>query len=99
VVADTFTIVWRKVDELPPGVEASLWVYGMARNVLAEVGQRGLTAEFRRVVVHEGGYTVEPLAADQVGGDWIVFRAIPGREGVVRLEVTAERQTGLEYAD
>lgn len=68
-------------------------------DVLGEVGKRGLSAEFRRVVVHEGGYTVEQLAADQVGGDWIVFRAIPAREGVVGLEVTAERQTGLEYAD
>ncbi|MFF0250283.1 hypothetical protein ACWEU6_15675 [Streptosporangium sandarakinum] len=68
-------------------------------DVLAEVGKHGLSAEFRRVVVHEGGYTVEPLAADQVGGDWIVFKVIPAREGVVGLEVTAERQTGLEYAD
>ncbi|MGW0060070.1 hypothetical protein ACWDTT_09100 [Streptosporangium sandarakinum] len=68
-------------------------------DVLAEFGKHGLSAEFRRVVVHEGGYTVEPLAADQVGGDWIVFKVIPAREGVVGLEVTAERQTGLEYAD
>ncbi|MGW0204009.1 hypothetical protein, partial [Nonomuraea sp. NPDC003201] len=50
-------------------------------------------------MVHQGGDTVEPLAADQVGGDWIVFRAALAREGVVRLEITAERQTGLEYAD
>ncbi|NUW42566.1 hypothetical protein [Nonomuraea rhodomycinica] len=68
-------------------------------DVLAEVGKRGLAAEFRLVVVHEGGYTVEPLAADEVGGDWIVFKATPARAGVVTLEVTAERQTGLQYAD
>ncbi|MGA4988322.1 hypothetical protein [Nonomuraea bangladeshensis] len=67
--------------------------------VLDEVGRRGLGAEFRRVLVHEGGYAVEPLAADQVGGDWIVFKAVPARAGVVGLEVTAERQTGLQYAD
>ncbi|MGW4964464.1 RNA polymerase sigma factor [Nonomuraea sp. NPDC004186] len=36
VVAETFVIVWRKIDELPPGAEARLWVYGVARNVLAE---------------------------------------------------------------
>ncbi|MGW5162981.1 hypothetical protein ACWEPN_46520 [Nonomuraea wenchangensis] len=67
--------------------------------VLDEVGRRGLGVEFRRVVVHEGGYKVEPLAADQAGGDWIVFKAVPARAGVVGLEVTAERQAGLEYAD
>ncbi|MGW4964465.1 hypothetical protein ACWEPL_45210 [Nonomuraea sp. NPDC004186] len=81
--------------EPPTGVKVS---GRTVDDVLAEVGKRGLTAEFRRVVVHEGGYTVEPLAADQVGGDWIVFRVTPAREGVVCLEVTAERQTGLEYA-
>ncbi|NUW35981.1 hypothetical protein HTZ77_31860 [Nonomuraea sp. SMC257] len=68
-------------------------------DVLAEVTKRGLAAEFRRVVVHEGGYEVKPLAADEVGGDWIVFKVTPARAGVVTLEVTAERQTGLAYVD
>ncbi|GAA2268690.1 hypothetical protein GCM10010149_06930 [Nonomuraea roseoviolacea subsp. roseoviolacea] len=68
-------------------------------DVLAEVRKRGLAAEFRLVVVHEGGYEVKPLAADEVGDDWIVFKVTPAREGVVTLEVTAERQGGLEYAD
>ncbi|MFD1938890.1 MULTISPECIES: RNA polymerase sigma factor [Nonomuraea] len=35
VVAETFAIAWRKIDELPPGAEARLWLYGVARNVLA----------------------------------------------------------------
>ncbi len=32
VVAGTFVIIWRKIDELPPGAEARLWVYGVARS-------------------------------------------------------------------
>ncbi|SEG19507.1 RNA polymerase sigma-70 factor, ECF subfamily [Nonomuraea solani] len=35
VVAETFTIAWRRMDDLPSGEEATLWLYGVARNVLA----------------------------------------------------------------
>ncbi|TDD11395.1 RNA polymerase sigma factor [Nonomuraea deserti] len=35
VVAETFAIVWRRIDALPPGEQAPLWLYGVARNVLA----------------------------------------------------------------
>ncbi|MER6580114.1 RNA polymerase sigma factor [Nonomuraea sp. NPDC001023] len=35
VVAETFTVAWRRVDELPEGPEATLWLYGVARKVLA----------------------------------------------------------------
>jgi RNA polymerase sigma-70 factor (ECF subfamily) len=35
VVADTFLVAWRRRSHLPPGDEARLWLYGVARNVLA----------------------------------------------------------------
>lgn len=35
VVAETFAIAWRRMDALPAGAEARLWLYGVARNVLA----------------------------------------------------------------
>ncbi|MEU3169363.1 sigma-70 family RNA polymerase sigma factor [Streptosporangium sp. NPDC006930] len=35
VVAETFTTAWRRVDELPEGEEATLWLYGVARKILA----------------------------------------------------------------
>jgi RNA polymerase sigma-70 factor (ECF subfamily) len=34
VVAETFLIAWRKLDKLPQGDEARLWLFGVARNVL-----------------------------------------------------------------
>jgi RNA polymerase sigma factor (sigma-70 family) len=34
-VAETFTIAWRRVDELPAGDGALPWLYGVARRVLA----------------------------------------------------------------
>ncbi|MER7134470.1 RNA polymerase sigma factor [Streptosporangium saharense] len=31
VVAETFTVAWRRIAEVPPGREALLWLYGVAR--------------------------------------------------------------------
>ena len=35
VVADTFTIAWRRLPEVPDGDAALPWLYGVARRVLA----------------------------------------------------------------
>lgn len=59
VVADTFLVAWRRIDELPSGDEARLWLYGVARRVLAnqrrgasrrqQLGER-LRDDLRRVL-------------------------------------------------
>lgn len=30
VVADVFAVAWRRFDDVPPGSEARLWLYGVA---------------------------------------------------------------------
>lgn len=35
VVADTFLTAWRRLDQAPEGTEVRLWLYGVARMVLA----------------------------------------------------------------
>lgn len=35
VVAETMLTAWRKLPEVPAGAEAQLWLYGVARRVLA----------------------------------------------------------------
>lgn len=35
VVAETFTVAWRRIDDVPPGEIARPWLYGVARRVLA----------------------------------------------------------------
>jgi RNA polymerase sigma factor (sigma-70 family) len=35
VVAETFLIAWRRLDQLPPGSDARPWLYGIARRTLA----------------------------------------------------------------
>ena len=34
-LAEIFLVVWRKIDAVPPGEEARLWLYSVARNVVA----------------------------------------------------------------
>jgi len=35
VIAETFLTAWRRLDDIPPDPEARLWLYGVARRVLA----------------------------------------------------------------
>jgi RNA polymerase sigma factor (sigma-70 family) len=35
VFAETFLIAWRRLDDLPPGQQARMWLYGTARRTLA----------------------------------------------------------------
>ena len=35
VVANTFLVAWRRLDDIPDGDRARLWLYGTARRVLA----------------------------------------------------------------
>lgn len=34
-LAETFLVAWRRLGDVPPGHEARLWLYGVARHVLA----------------------------------------------------------------
>lgn len=35
VVAETFAVAWRRIGQVPPGRDATLWLFGTARRVLA----------------------------------------------------------------
>jgi RNA polymerase sigma factor (sigma-70 family) len=39
VVAETFLVLWRRLDDVPPGEETKPWLYGIARHVISN-GQR-----------------------------------------------------------
>jgi RNA polymerase sigma factor (sigma-70 family) len=49
VMAETFLTAWRRLDDVPAGDEARLWLYGVARRVLANQ-HRG---ERRRSVLND----------------------------------------------
>lgn len=41
IAAETFAIAWRRLDQVPSGEEAVLWLYAVARNLLRKEHQRG----------------------------------------------------------
>ena len=40
IVSETFTTAWRKFDDLPEGDETPLWLYGVARRIIANHRRR-----------------------------------------------------------
>jgi RNA polymerase sigma-70 factor (ECF subfamily) len=84
VLAETFLTAWRRLDAVPPGGEARLWLYGVARRVLAN-HRRG---ERRRMVLGER------LRAELAAG----YRP-PGYDGDRDLAGVAAAYRGLPEAD
>nr|WP_246211247.1 RNA polymerase sigma factor [Phytoactinopolyspora alkaliphila] len=41
IVAETFLVAWRRIDDVPPGREGRLWLYGVARRVCANHARGG----------------------------------------------------------
>ena len=35
LLAETYVVAWRRIDEIPRGEEARLWLFGVARRVLS----------------------------------------------------------------
>lgn len=75
VVAETFLIAWRRRAEIPDGDEARLWLYGVARRVLANHHRGGVRRE-------RLGERLRQRIATTVAPD-------PGREVPERMAVRA----------
>jgi RNA polymerase sigma factor (sigma-70 family) len=79
VLAETFLIAWRRLDEVPAGDQARLWLYGTARRILAN-HRRG---ERRRLALADrlrAELAVTYRRPDQAGGVAEIaaaFRRIP----------------------
>jgi RNA polymerase sigma factor (sigma-70 family) len=81
VVAETFLVAWRRLDRVPEGDEARLWLYGVARRQLANQ-RRG---ELRRSRLAERLRVELPvaLAGDRSPED---HRAAAVRAALTRLD-------------
>ena len=87
VVGETFLVAWRRVDDLPPDDEGRLWLYGVARKVLAN--QRRATRRRDRLgdrVRERISTLVTPDPAGEVAHRVDVVAAL-GRLGEVDREV------------
>lgn len=75
VVAETFLVAWRRRQQVPPEEEARLWLYGVARRVLANH--------------HRGGLRRRRLGERLRDGISTAIAADPGSEVPERLAVRA----------
>ena len=64
--AEVFLIAWRRLDELPEGDAARVWLYATARRVIAN--QRRSTRRqaelYERLALHDPSWVQEPPSSD-----------------------------------
>ncbi|HYN93908.1 MAG TPA: RNA polymerase sigma factor, partial [Pilimelia sp.] len=80
VVAETFATAWRRMDAVPPGEQARLWLYGVARNVLANHRRgRARRADLSVALAAQVADLYAPSAEDsaQAGTVGRAFRGLP----------------------
>jgi RNA polymerase sigma factor (sigma-70 family) len=80
VVAETFLVAWRRLDEVPAGGDACLWLYGVARRVLANQHRAGRR---RQRLADRLGRDLVPALQTAAGP---VAEAQPIRAALSRLE-------------
>lgn len=81
-VSETFVVAWRRLDDIPPGPETRLWLFGVTRRVLANQRRSGVRQDqLRRRLAHELAAwpvaAVEPSAPDDLAKLRRAFRRLP----------------------
>ena len=101
VVAETFLTAWRRIDDVPEGDAARLWLYGVARNVLANHrrGERRRSELGDRLRQDLAGAHADPEYTGELAVVAAAFRALPdadrellglvGWEGLRAREIAA----------
>ncbi|GAA4620523.1 RNA polymerase sigma factor [Actinoallomurus vinaceus] len=100
VVAETFATAWRRADDLPPGDEARLWLYGVARRVLAN-HRRGERRHAIKTAMLRDELATEPTASSEApDGTPVaqVFRDLPDRDRELLALVAWEGLGNAEIA-
>jgi RNA polymerase sigma factor (sigma-70 family) len=99
VVAETFLVAWRRCAEMPPGDEARLWLYGVARRVLANHHRGSVRRERLGERLRDRLTTTTSDPAAEVGERLAVLAAL-GRLGELDREVlTLTVWEGLQPRD
>ena len=98
VLAEVFLVAWRRLDDVPPGPEARLWLYGVARGVMAN--HRRSRRRRERLGQRLAGVLTEHVGADPAelaelgGGDDVVRSALaqlpPNDREVIQLSIWEE---------
>jgi RNA polymerase sigma factor (sigma-70 family) len=98
ILAETFLTAWRRLDELPPGDDARMWLYGVARRVLANYhrGERRRSALADRLHAELAGSYVPPEFDGESAKIAEAMRRLPQHQ----LELLAlNAWEGLDYGE
>lgn len=79
VVAETFLVAWRRLDEMPQGDDARLWLYGVARRVLANQrrGERRRSELGERLRGDLGAVQLDRQYTGRLAEIAVAFRSLP----------------------
>jgi RNA polymerase sigma factor (sigma-70 family) len=79
VVAETFLTAWRRLDDVPAGDEARLWLYGVARRVLANHhrGERRRSELGDRLRLDLSAVCLDPEYPGRLADVATAFRSLP----------------------
>lgn len=78
--ADVFLTTWRRIDEVPDGSEARLWLFGVARNVLRN--RQRSNRRLRRLVSRAATTPADPAPLLET----VVVRRAQDREVLAALD-------------
>jgi RNA polymerase sigma factor (sigma-70 family) len=107
VVAEVFTVAWRRLDDVPPPPADRVWLYGTARRALAS-HYRGARRRSRLISRIESDYAGSPSAASAMSGAMsgpgddrlaAALRQLPERERETLMLVYWERLSHAEAAE
>jgi RNA polymerase sigma factor (sigma-70 family) len=96
-VADVFTTAWRRLDSVPAAPADLLWLYGVARRVLA-TQHRSARRRSRLVARIESGYGRPPEAPEPDDRLLTALRRLPEREREALMLVLWEDLSHAEAA-
>lgn len=90
VVAETFLVAWRRIDDVPEGDAVLPWLYGVARRILANTrrGIRRRKSLESRLVEHSPSWSVSAVAISHTGDPAIreaMNRLKPSDQEILRL--------------
>lgn len=97
---EVFAIAWRRLDDVPPPPEDRLWLFGVARNVLAnqQRGERRRSRLLERLRAEPADVVPEPrLPSD--GAAATALRALSAADRELLLLVGWEELSVAEVAD
>src|SRR5215472_4208759 len=98
ILAETFLTAWRRLDELPPGDDAKLWLYGVARRVLANYyrGERRRSALADRLRAELAGSSIPPEFDGESATIAEALRRLPPQQ---RELLALNAWEGLDYGE